>query len=808
MVYKTKIRVFTTLIFAVSLMTFGIILGAPMRQWAFASTIHASLSSELNLSVSQAPPVCEESGQGSNFSFCLDAAGPNVRLSQSNQATASDNSNIDIQGHARSDIAIRQEVQCNESGPGDNNAVCQAFAFDDSFTFATNKATASGNSNIEQDSDAEFLQSQDQQLQCDESGAGDNNAVCQNTSIDTGSVFQANTATSSGNANIEQGNKANVAQTIEQQIKCGESGAGDNNAVCQNQATNNIDSLSQTNTATAFDNGNIKQGNNADVVQRIAQQNTCGESGAGDNNAVCQNDAGNFIGSITQTNDANGDGNFDHNNDLKILQAAAQQNKCGDFGFGTNNNCENTATSTVGPVSQTNGQSLDINQNTDQNNHCNIDSTCSNTATEDVEGINSGTVSQDVTQDNNCLFESSCSNTASPTVPADGTNNGNANANQKIDQSNLCMFNSNCLNDASATDSTSNTQSNMCFFDSNCENTGVNDNTLCIAGSNCSNSGTDSRLIGVSADDCSSSGTGTTVCVGSLRVHGSGGVSDLGTASSHSTTSMTRPVATSVTPITTTIPTTTDSSATSQSPINTVQQNTPTTTPDSVSEVQDAQSAPLSGTTITDNVNTNNDDAKLTIVDASSSDAANQDLTSANNDVSTTTKAGGATNSDADSGNNNQQLVTISSNTKTSEDGGNNAATGTSVSNADGSGDGDRNDNTDATKADSKSAAINLDDKNGNSNSVTKDDADGGSNRLHTESTKKDGSSNISEAKVDHGTTKKGDDTGNSSDNENKKKESNTTKEHNKDAKIHHDKKHASEKEHAESTKKEGSSNS
>jgi hypothetical protein len=1203
MVYKTTIRVFTTLIFAVSLLTFGIILGAPMHQWAFASTILASLSSELNVSVSQAPPVCEESGQGSNFSFCIDAAGPSGTITQSNRATASDNSNIDVQDHAITDIVIQQEVQCNESGGGDNNAVCQAFAFDDSFTSATNTATASGNSNIEQDNDAEFLQSQDQQLQCDESGAGDNNAVCQNTSIDTGSVFQANTATSSDDANIKQQNNATVSQTVDQQTSCNESGPGDNNAMCQNSADNLIgpltqtdtatgngnfnqgnnakvkqiadqqnkcdqsgvisifctndafitDSVSQTNdgsgngsfnqannanvsqtvdqqnkcdqsgasnsecfntsvstnsisqastatgngsfdqgnsaildhtvdqqnrcdqsgsngafcsnTASSFDtdfvlpitqtnnasgdgsfvqdnnvkvnqtrdqqnrcdqsgtgefasvscenkairvgdisqtntatgdgnfdqansaildqtteqqnncdeseassadcsnnavngatfsllsnnniisqtntatgdgifgqdnsakvdqtteqqnncdesaqfltscsnvgynillftpqtntatgngsfnqannakvdqtteqqnncdqsvanfvecsntpsinfvvpitqtntatgNGSFNQANNAKVDQTVDQQNKCDQSGAlllvscdnfafnsiemsqtndgsgngsfnqannakvdqsavdlnkcdqsgageflscdnfasentvhvsqantatgngsfnqannakvdqsavdlnkcdqsgaissecsnaalnfgpaltqtsdasGDGNfdqansakvdqridqqnkcdqsnteaAVCDNFALNSIESISQTNTATGDGNFDQANNAKVTQTTEQQNNCGDLGFGANNNaCSNSATSTLGSVSQTNGQSLQINQNTEQNSHCNIDSACSNTATEDVEGINSGTVSQGVTQDNNCMFESA-------TVADDGTNNGNANANQEIDQTNLCMFNSNCVNDASATGtdtSSSNTQSNKCFINSNCENTGVNNKTVCIVGSNCNNSGTDSQVIGVAADDCSSSDTGRTVCIGSLRFGGSSiGSSDP-----------------AVTPATT---------------INPVQK---TATSDSVPERQQQQQNALP---IIDNGKTNNNnDAKIIPLSSSgitttvtppkiptasssasthSSDVSNQGFTSDKNNIAaattTITKDG---NDD-----NNKQKLTTSSDTRVNHQDDSNAAA--KINNVDSGNKDDSkkaNSNSDSTKDDNTAA--------------------------------------------------------------------------------------------------------
>ena len=122
------------------------------------------------------------------------------------------------------------------------------------------------------------------------------------------------------------------------------------------------------------------------------------------------------------------------------------------MGFGDNRaRCQNDSTNTVDQINQTDGQSLEVNQNTEQNSHCNIDSVCSNTATKDVEGINGGTVSQKTHQDNSCIFRSTCANTASASIVDDGSNNGNTNTNQEITQNNLCMFNSNCTNDGSAT---------------------------------------------------------------------------------------------------------------------------------------------------------------------------------------------------------------------------------------------------------------------------------------------------------------------------------------------------------------------
>jgi hypothetical protein len=655
------------------------------------------------LQIGQQQNSCNESGEGNNVPACFNEDASSVdSITQTN--TAAGDGIFDQGNNANVVQTADQQNSCNESGEGNNDVFCQNLAVNlIGLDFISNSLaqtnTASGDGIFDQGNDAGVSQTTKQQNKCDESGQGSNFAFCGNFAVNQiGFGFFSNplvqTNDASGNGNFIQNNNAKVIQTVDQQNKCDESDSGDNNAVCVNFASNGVDSITQTNTASG--DGIFDQGNNANVVQTAKQQNNCSQSGPGDNNAFCENTATNTIGPITQTNDAARDGSFAQNNDLKISQIADQQNKCGNLGFGDNNaaTCQNTAISTVGPVSQTDGQSLDINQNTDQNNHCNIDSACSNTATEDVEGINSGTVSQDVTQDNNCLFESSCSNTASATVADDGgTNNGNANANQEIDQSNLCMFNSNCVNDASATDSSSNAQSNMCFFDSNCENTGVNDNTLCIAGSNCSNSGTDSRLIGVAADDCSATGTGTTICVGSLRVDGNGGVSGFDIAGSAPTTSTAtptrsiQPISTSSTPTTTTIPaaaTTTAGDSTTTPTTTTAPTATTIMNIDSLQNIvassdsasglvsqqqqqqeeqqqprverSDLQQTPLSTTSTTDNnVNTNNenDDSKLT--------TALNDNTSptSSSTTSTSTSSSSPTDSSSDG---NQALTSDKSN--------------------------------------------------------------------------------------------------------------------------------------------------
>ncbi len=752
MTYKKKLRVFTTLIFAILLMTFGTILSASNQQRTMAfSSVSTSITEMPSFSQSER---CDESGQGTNSSSCTDIIFSSSSRSTSVSESGPDNASAIGSGEITVTPTADQQIECDESGPGDNNAGCLNVEQFHDFPSQTITGTASDNADIQQNNKAEQTFTMVQQLQCDESGPGDNNAACSNSASNSASSLQDSTATASGNGNIKQVNNIKLTQSQDQQLQCDESGPGDNLASCSNDATNQADSITQINTGTG--NGNINQGNNANIIQTAKQQDECNESGPGDNTATCQNSATNIVGPVSQTNDATGDGSFAQNNDLKISQTEGQQNKCGGLGFGDNTaTCQNAAISTVGAVSQTNGQSLEVNQNTEQNNHCNIDSVCSNTATEDVEGINSGSVSQDANQNNDCIFGSTCTNTASASVIDDGSNNGNANTNQEITQNNLCMFNSNCANDGSATGTTSssNTQSNKCFINSDCHNTGVNNNTVCIAGSNCDNSGTDSQVIGVAADDCSSSDTGRTVCIGSLRF-----------GDSSSTESS-------------------DSAVTPTTATNPVQK---TSTSDSVPEGQQQQQR-QNALPIIDNGNTNNNnDAKFIPVSrgvttttthtASTTSSASTHSSDVSNQAPTPDKNKIAATTISKDGNvdNNKQKVNTLLDTRTNHHGDNNAA-----ANIDNGNDGSNKD----------------DNMKSNGNGVSKKDHSDDV-KIHDSITSNIGHSGSSK---DHNTAKVHDNNGDTKKDESKKSNDNggSKKDDNTAARIDHAKKGNDKKDHS-----------
>ena len=85
---------------------------------------------------------------------------------------------------------------------------------------------------------------------------------------------------------------------------CGESGAGINNALCDSDdAENFIGPIVQSNDVTSADESDaITQSNVIQITQNLQGTNDCDEANTGDNNAQCSNNISNNIESITQTN--------------------------------------------------------------------------------------------------------------------------------------------------------------------------------------------------------------------------------------------------------------------------------------------------------------------------------------------------------------------------------------------------------------------------------------------------------------------------------------------------------------------------
>ena len=89
---------------------------------------------------------------------------------------------------------------------------------------------------------------------------------------------------------------------------CDESGAGENDALCSNDfAGPFIGPVDQTNTVSGADQSDtFTQSNGAQITQNIQAVNDCDEANTGNNLVTCGSDQASedTIDSITQTNDA------------------------------------------------------------------------------------------------------------------------------------------------------------------------------------------------------------------------------------------------------------------------------------------------------------------------------------------------------------------------------------------------------------------------------------------------------------------------------------------------------------------------
>ena len=126
------------------------------------------------------------------------------------------------------------------------------------------------------------------------------------------SITQTNDATV-GDDTV-QSNFVGMNQDLQLENVCDETGLGDNNAICGNELgmKNFIGPVDQSNDADGSGDADFTQNNNIPTInQVIVAENDCDQSdeqsAAGDNFAFCNNDdVLNLIDSITQTNDAAG----------------------------------------------------------------------------------------------------------------------------------------------------------------------------------------------------------------------------------------------------------------------------------------------------------------------------------------------------------------------------------------------------------------------------------------------------------------------------------------------------------------------
>ena len=166
-------------------------------------------------------------------------------------------------------------------------------------------------------------------------------------------------------------NAVDIGQEINQANRCSEADDGGNLAICTNTATNTIGSIAQANQGYAGNNrGDTSYKNAVDIDQQVTQTNDCDEAGDGNNLAQCNNQASNSVGDISQSNDGDG------KNDIDIDQKTNQKNDCDENGAGDNNaQCSNKASNSVGDMSQSNDNDEEENEetNTSEENDDNND---------------------------------------------------------------------------------------------------------------------------------------------------------------------------------------------------------------------------------------------------------------------------------------------------------------------------------------------------------------------------------------------------------------------------------------------------
>ena len=131
---------------------------------------------------------------------------------------------------------------------------------------------------------------------CDEANTGDNNAQClNNISNNIDSITQTNLVDPATGTQVEdQSNVFTVTQNLVATNDCDETGLGDNNAVCAINQSNDIGDISQSNTASS---------NVININQDGQATNNCDDTTSGDNTANCTIDLHLIVPDITQTGD-------------------------------------------------------------------------------------------------------------------------------------------------------------------------------------------------------------------------------------------------------------------------------------------------------------------------------------------------------------------------------------------------------------------------------------------------------------------------------------------------------------------------
>jgi hypothetical protein len=187
---------------------------------------------------------------------------------------------------------------CSESGAGVSNVACDndsepSLDFHNLIGPIDQSNTAGGtDKTITQSNVIDVTQTLQGTNDCDEANTGDNNAQCSTeifNSID--SITQSNDV---ADVTESQSNVFTVDQNIVATNNCDESGLGDNNAVCTITWSNTIGDIVQSNVASS---------NALTITQNGEAINNCSDTTDGNNDATCTIDFGLSVPDITQTGD-------------------------------------------------------------------------------------------------------------------------------------------------------------------------------------------------------------------------------------------------------------------------------------------------------------------------------------------------------------------------------------------------------------------------------------------------------------------------------------------------------------------------
>ena len=265
---------------------------------------------------------CDEAGDGNNDVNCSNDVqnliGP---VDQSNSVTGSTPNTIHSNNLEVSQLADARN-DCDESGAGAgiNDAFC-ANDTENTIDSIAQQNQANGPDNAAQTNDFSIIQSSDLNNDCNEFENGDNTVFCliESQDNDVGDVEQFNSASGSAGATISQNNEidgddalgiAGITQILVADNTCGQTGSGNNDASCVFEGIDNfIDPIVQGNLVSNADDGTvISQDNRAVISQVNVGENDCDENtftDTHDNNADCLIGGllNNFLGPIDQDNE-------------------------------------------------------------------------------------------------------------------------------------------------------------------------------------------------------------------------------------------------------------------------------------------------------------------------------------------------------------------------------------------------------------------------------------------------------------------------------------------------------------------------